>query len=305
MIVKLPEANATSTSYVPGSVAIKPNRFRDNVDVRSYRIEHELSEHPLLQLDGLVELAQRLPVEQREYVFAKQEFGTHEDLAHYRHAGEFRDLSTEQMIRGIETENRVIVLRNVESDPVYGRFVNECLDDLKEQIESVTGAISGRESFIFISPPHAYTPFHYDPEQNFFLQVRGQKQFAIYDVADRDVMPETAIERFYAEDKISKCEPKFFDRHQMYDLEPGDGVYVPVTAPHWVRTLDEVSISISINFRSPSSIRRARVCRANRMLRKMGRSPAPVSPQADAFADRVKSGLLGVPAGLRRALGRS
>ncbi len=300
MIVKLPDLNNQSTSYVPGSISINPDRFRDNVDIRSYRIEHQLSEHPLLQLDSLVELSQRLPVNQREYVFAKHELGTHDGLDRYQHAGDFSEFSTEQMIRGIEMENRVIVLRNVESDPIYGQFVNECLDDLKEQIESVTGAISGRESFIFISPPNAYTPFHYDPEQNFFFQIRGHKQFAIYDVADRDVMPETALERYYAEHKVTKCEPEFFDRYKMYDLEPGDGVYVPVTAPHWVRTLDEVSISISINFRSPSSIRRARVCRANRVLRKLGLSPAPVSLRADRISDRVKSGLLGIPARLRR-----
>jgi len=296
----MPATASPPVIYNPGSIIINQPLFRENVDLQPYRIEHRMTDHPLLQLDSLVELSQRLPVHQREYVFAKQEFGTHEDLARYEHAGDYQDLSTEEMIRGIETQNRVIVLRNVESDPIYGKFVNAALDDLKDQIEAVTGAISGRESFIFISPPRAYTPFHYDPEQNFFLQVRGRKEFAVYDVTDRLVMPETALENFFIQNRSMACPREHFERYELFSLEPGQGVYVPTTAPHWVRTLDEISISISINFRTPSSIRRARVCRANRFLRKLGLRPAPVSPRADTWVDRAKSGLLGVPATVRK-----
>jgi hypothetical protein len=287
-----------------GAVDIAVDQFRQHVDLHPYPITHALTHHPLLQLESLVDLAGRLPERQREYVFAKQEFGTHENLARYQHAGDFPDLSTDQMILDIEQQNRVIVLRNVESDPTYGQFVHTILDQLQDQIRSVTGQMSGRESFIFISPPRAYTPFHYDPEQNFFLQIRGRKEFAVYDVADRDVMPETALENFYAESRSTACEPQFFDRYQLFSLQPGGGVYVPTTAPHWVRTLDEVSISISINFRTPSSIRRERVCRLNRLLRRLGLPPQPVSPRADAWRDLCKAEWVGIPARLKRCLGR-
>jgi hypothetical protein len=301
MIVRLSE----STDYRPGAVSIDQPQFSQKVDRQPYSISHELSDHPLLQLEKLVELSQRLPSDQREYVFAKQEFGTHEDLDQYHHAQEGDELSTEQMIQNIEKHNTVIVLRNVESDPVYGLFVHECLNDLKSQIEPWTGPISGRESFIFISPPRAYTPYHYDPEQNFFLQVRGQKQMAIYDVADREVLPETALETYYSQgQKVTNCPKELFDRYELFDMQPGDGVYVPVTAPHWVRTLDDISISISINFRTPSSVRRDRVYRVNSMMRKSGLRPAPVSPQADSFADRTKSSLLGLPARMKKMIRR-
>lgn len=301
MIVRLPEA----TNYRSGAVSIDQPQFSQKVDRQPYSIAHELSDHPLLQLGKLVELSKRLPPGQREYVFAKQEFGTHEDLDQYHHAHEGDELSTEQMIQNIEKHNTVIVLRNVENDPIYGLFVHECLNDLKSQIEPWTGEISGRESFIFISPPRAYTPYHYDPEQNFFLQVRGQKQMAIYDVNDREVLPETALETYYSQgQKITNCPEELFDRYELFDMGPGDGVYVPVTAPHWVRTLDEVSISISINFRTPSSIRRDRVYRVNQMMRNFRLRPAAVSPQADSFGDRTKSALLGLPARLKKVIRR-
>jgi hypothetical protein len=250
-------------------------------------------------------LAKRLPTKQREYVFAKQEFGTHEDLEEYKHAADNDELTTDELIQGIEKQNVVIVLRNVESDPAYGNFVNECLDSLSEFVEPVTGPISGRESFIFVSPPNAYTPYHYDPEQNFFMQIRGQKQMAVYDVNNRDILPESALEEYYSNgQKITNCRSDLFEEYELFDLQPGEGVYVPVTAPHWVRTLDEISISVSINFRTPSSIRRDRVYRANRWLRKFGLRPKPVSPQASTLAELTKSQLLGVPGKIKKMIRR-
>jgi hypothetical protein len=294
-ILSRPELSQTTAP-----IDINSELFEKNIDLHAYQITHRLQEHPLLRLESLVELSKRLPPEQREYVFAKQEFGTHETGDHFEHAKPFDELSTEEMILNIEAQNRVIVLRNIEKDRLYGHFVGQVLESMQAQIEAIAGPISGRESFIFISPPKAYTPFHYDPEQNLFLQILGKKEFAVYDVNDRDVMPEYALENYLAKSQRTPCAPEFFDRYELFQLEPGKGVYVPTTAPHWVRTLDQISISISINFRTPSSIRRDRVCRFNRMLRKVCLNPARVSPRADSQRDRIKAGLFEIPSRLRK-----
>jgi len=290
-------------TYRDGMVNISEEKFSANVDKTPFAIEHQLQKHPLFQLESLVELSKRLPSEQREYVFGKQEFGSHDDLNQYKHAADNDELSTDELIQAIEHQNIVIVLRNVEQDPIYGQFVNECLDSLGRFVEPITGPMSGRESFIFISPPRAYTPYHYDPEQNFFMQIRGQKQMAIYDVQDRNILPEFALEKYYNEGQaITKCDESLFDKHELFEMGPGDGVYVPVTAPHWVRTMDDISISVSINFRTPSSIRRDRVYRMNRMMRKFGMRPSPVSAQANRLGEQSKSAILGVPARLRKLI---
>lgn len=303
MIQKLTQNQITEFS--DDMVYIDPDQFANKVDVTPFSIQHQLQSHPLFQLESLVELSKRLPKEQREYVFAKQEFGTHDNLEQYKHAADNDELSTEDLINAIETQNVVIVLRNVESDHLYGEFVNHCLDSLAGTVEPVTGPISGRESFIFVSPPNAYTPYHWDPEQNFFMQVRGKKQMAIYDVADRDLLPEEALERYYTQGQvITKCPEELFENYELFEMNPGDGVYVPVTAPHWVKTLDEVSVSVSINFRSPSSIRRARVFRMNRMMRRMGLRPRSVSPRADFWREQLKSSVLEIPAKIKKALGK-
>ena len=292
------------TAACDSPISIDPSTFAKHVDLRPFSLQHQLQDHPLFQLESLVALAKRLPLSQREYVFAKKEFGSHDDLSQYKHAADNDELSTDELIHAIEHQNVVIVLRNVESDAEYGEFVHGSLDSLSEIVEPTTGPMSGRESFIFVSPPNAYTPYHYDPEQNFFLQVRGQKQMAIYDVTDRTILPEAALEKYYNEGQlITKCEDQLFDDHQLFELNPGDGVYVPVTAPHWVKTLDEISISVSINFRTPSSIRRDRVYRMNRIMRRLGVSPAPVSPRADHWTERSKSSLLEVPARVKKLFG--
>ena len=293
---------ATPTAnFDPEMVQINPSAFAENVDLKPFAIQHQLPQHPLFALESLIELSKRLPASQREYVFAKKEFGSHDDLQQYKHAADNDELSTDELINAIEHQNIVIVLRNVESDPVYGEFVNACLDSLAQFVEPAAGTMSGRESFIFISPPHAYTPYHWDPEQNFFMQVRGRKQMAVYDVNDRNLLPESALEKYYGEGQlITKCDDELFDNYQLFDMKPGDGVYVPVTAPHWVKTLDEVSISVSINFRTPSSVRRDRVFRCNRLLRKLGLRPNPVSPRADRWSEITKSSLLELPARFRK-----
>ena len=296
-----PNPQNNAASFQKSMVKIDAEQFARNVDFHPFAIQHELKNHPLFQIESLVELAKRLPPNQREYVFGKQEFGTHDDLDHYKHAAENDELSTDELIQAIGEQNIVIVLRNVESDPVYGDFVNGCLDSLSEFVEPVTGPMSGRESFIFVSPPNAYTPYHFDPEQNFFMQIRGRKQMAIYDVNDREILPESALDKYYNDGQvITKCAEELFDKYELFEMNPGDGVYVPVTAPHWVRTLDEISVSVSINFRTPSSVRRDRVYRMNRLLRRLGVDPAPVSAQADRWSELTKSAILGIPAGFRR-----
>ena len=230
-------------TYHESMVEINRDEFARNVDLNPFAIQHQLEHHPLFQLESLVELSKRLPPNQREYVFGKQEFGTHDNLEQYKHAADNDELSTDELIQAIGEQNIVIVLRNVETDPVYGEFVNGCLDSLSKFVEPVTGPMSGRESFIFVSPPNAYTPYHWDPEQNFFMQVRGRKQMAIYDVNDRNILPESALEKYYNEGQlITKCEDHLFDNYELFDMNPGDGVYVPVTAPHWVRTMNDTHV---------------------------------------------------------------
>jgi len=49
---------------------------------------------------------------------------------------------------------------------------------------------------VIINSPNRVTPFHFDAEINFLVQVAGSKQAWVYDPLDRSVVTEQDIERY-------------------------------------------------------------------------------------------------------------
>jgi hypothetical protein len=66
-------------------------------------------------------------------------------------------------------------------------------------------------------------------------------------------------------------------------------VYVPAFMPRWVQNGPAASISLSITFRTPASLRLERVHLLNARLRRAGLSPRP--PGASPVRDRLKESL--------------
>jgi len=83
-----------------------------------------------------------------------------------------------------------------------------------------------REGFIFLSAPGSVTPSHTDPEHNLLLQIRGTKDMSLGEFPD-EVTRQIVLES--TRHRNIEWEPR---RPQTFALEPGDGVYVPVHAPH-------------------------------------------------------------------------
>jgi hypothetical protein len=77
-----------------------------------------------------------------------------------------------------------------------------------------------------------------------------------------------------------------------FALNPGEAIYVPVMAPHFVRNGPEPSVSLSITWRSEWSFAEADARAFNGLLRRWGVSPArpgrwPVSNRAKALGWRL------------------
>ena len=85
-------------------------------------------------------------------------------------------------------------------------------------------------------------------------------------------------------------------------LAPGDGVHVPVNAPHYVLNGPQPSVSFSITFRTPEGNRRSAVYRVNDRLRALGLRPRPVG--ATPLVDRAKYVGYALYERARRTLGR-
>ena len=232
-------------------------------------LDHGLAGHPLLALDALAALARRIRPVDVEYNRADLPVGI--DPADTPANG----LSVERTIREIEQCGSWMVLKFVEQDPAYRALLHEALAPLEETVRPTTGAMLKREAFIFISSPDAVTPFHFDPEHNILLQIRGTKTMTIFPAADETIVGGAAHEAFHAgghrnlvwrDDYASKGRP--------FDLAPGRAVYVPVKAPHWVKNGPEVSISLSVTWRSEWSYREEYARAMNALLRRAGLRPA-------------------------------
>jgi hypothetical protein len=144
------------------------------------------------------------------------------------------------------------------------------------------------EGYIFISSPRAVTPLHFDPEYNILFQARGSKTMTLFPTADPDIVSQEFFEAYF--DGGSRNLPwrdEWRARARPLSIVPGESIYVPILAPHWVQTHDEVSVSLSLTWRSEWSFHHADACRFNRRLRRIGLRPA--APRLYPADNRLKS----------------
>ncbi len=270
-----------------------PNQFRENFPDRGFKVRHNLCDQPELQLPSLIELARRLPENQVEYYSGK--VAIDQDGRKYPKNG----LSIVETVRRIEECGSWMVLKNVDTDPQYGKLLRVMLDEVYRQFGSGSRDYAMRDmhreaAFIFISSPNSVTPYHLDDEHNFLCQIRGSKQVSMWDPRDRSVMPEPQIEemlQFWHDESYDRRMPykdEFQQRATVYDLNPGEALHFPFGAPHWVKNGPAVSVSFSITFRSLMSERQAIVYYLNRRLRALGLNPTP--PERSPWRDSLKYG---------------
>src|SRR5262249_48154572 len=143
--------------------------------------------------------------------------------------------------------------------------------------EELTSEMLMREAFIFVSSPNVVTPYHMDPEYNFLLQICGKKTMHVFNRSDPEILTDLDIERHLSDSSAQiKFKPGYQAKAMSFDLRPGYGVHVPVTTPHWVQNGPEVSISLSVTFRTPHSERARIIHRVNALLRRNGVIPTSI-----------------------------
>ncbi|HEX5056862.1 MAG TPA: cupin-like domain-containing protein [Gammaproteobacteria bacterium] len=267
-------------------------------DRKPFLVRHHLDNHPLFGLSRLMQLAQYLPRECIEYNAGDLPVS----LGDSPTPG--NGLSVEETLRRIRDCRSWMVLKNVERDTEYAKLLEQCLDEVSMAVGGRIANMRQQEGFIFVSSPGSITPYHMDPEHNFLLQISGSKTVAIFDPADRELIPHETLERFHSGFRRKLIlEESHRGRAREFRLEPGTGLHFPVTAPHWVRNGDDVSVSFSITFRSRSCDRRETLYRINASLRKIGISP--VAPGQSAWRDGFKLGIHGMTRSVKRALRRA
>ena len=244
-----------------------------------FGVTHQLAGHPAFSVARLIDLARRMPVADVEWNSGGLPIGS--DPAQTPLNG----LSPEETIRRVETCGSWLVLKFVERDPVYAALLDQCLHAVAAVTEQVEPGMHRRHAFLFVSSPGATTPYHFDPEQNFLLQIRGTKTISVWDPSDRVALPEAEIERsLTGGHRNLPWLESFAERATSFNIEPGAGVHIPFAAPHWVRNGPRASVSLSVTFRTRATVAREGTVKVNAFLRRLGLSPSPLgrSPARDA-----------------------
>jgi hypothetical protein len=232
-------------------------------------LEHRLDTHPLLELDALAELAEWLPRGSIECHSDDQPIAVN-DVPTQLHEG------IGAAVRNIGNSGRWVGLRNVQQHPDYDRLLVELLDEVRPEVEAITGRMHRLESYIFISSPGAVTPLHFDPEHNILLQIRGSKTMTLFPAGDPRFAADELHESYHLGGR-----PELPWRDGMeaggsaISLSPGQALYVPVMAPHFVLNGPEPSLSLSITWRSEWSYAESDARIFNSILRRLGLRPRP------------------------------
>jgi hypothetical protein len=169
-----------------------------------------------------------------------------------------------------------VLLKQVQQDAAYRDLLDEVLAELRAEIEPVTGEILKPVAFVFISSPQAVTPLHFDPEYNILFQIRGTKTMTLFPARDPEVVTQQFREKYYmGGPRNLPWRDEFATRGREIHIGPGEAIYVPILAPHWVKTHCEVSVSLSLTWRSEWSFHQEDAHRFNSRLRRLGLDPAP------------------------------
>jgi hypothetical protein len=255
---------------------IDASELASNFAKTPFGVHHNLTAQELLSVESLAELAEALPGESIEHNRGDVDAVVADEKV------EVVEESPGDIARNIESNGCWMVLKNIEQIPAYKQLLDETLNEVDPLVRGREGGMNLREGFVFLSAPNSTTPAHTDHEHNFLLQIRGAKQMNIGGFATREA-EQLQVEKMFAGKRNMDQLPV---NPVAYELSPGDGVYVPPNAPHWVVNGPAVSVSLSITFRTPITERGAVVHTVNRRLRKLRISPRP--PGDHIATDKAK-----------------
>ncbi len=274
---------------------------------RIQAVRHRLVEHPLLQPDALIELGSRLEANGRirthgDDATAGTPFNTAPSLHPNRK-------SAAQTLGAIRDAHAWMSLLNVQTDKIYRELVGSVLDSIQPLVERRDPGMCHRAGWIFVTSPNTVTPFHFDKEHNFILQVRGHKRVYVWDHRDTVVASEMARDRFHTDNgrELLQWREEFRKRAHVFDLKPGEGAYMPSTSPHMVENSDEPSITMSFTYYTRSTLRDSLLHKSHAWMRTRGLQPPAVGrwPLLDALTHAGVSSAIDARRLLRRMAGQT
>lgn len=259
----------------------------------TFTVTHELVDHGLLQSNSIGALAERLPegsAEQSPTGSPEQALVADGGLD-YQPAAR---VDVAPALAGLEGRPESIYIHNIERDPEYGAFTVALLRELYPSLGLDPAEVTKEEAYLFLTGGPMTTATHVDHEFNFLLVIRGRKRVFIGAIPSPEA--EAALEAMHG-GAYGMCEA--VPRHgREFEIGPGEGIFIPPRAAHYVVNGDEACTALSIVFATRSLERQADVYRANHRLRRLGLAPRP--PGASPVRDRAKASAVQATRSARR-----
>lgn len=277
------------SSSVTASVAridIDRYRLRKAFDKEPLGFSHTLSELGLFKIEALHALSEKMAEHRQDYFVASTAPSPGTDFFSVPGI----PYKPPEAIERLDTSALRILLKRAENhDQSFRDLINTLFEQVVEYLPDLVGQkIVRLESGILISSAATITPFHFDPEIGFFSQIQGQK---IYHVYSPTVITEKELEESSLANGVMLTPIDLAGRdparEYVFDLFAGQGFHQPHSAPHWVQTGADRSISYTFVFETEATRARTRIRAFNHYMRRMRLTPA--APGSSPGGDAVKS----------------
>lgn len=290
---------STVQAYDKWSTVDPIEECRRELHKQAFSVRHPLAGHPLFTVEALTKVAEQA---------SKRQGDTYWDAGDLTLSDKWGstpkpDMTIPEIIDRIETAGAWLVMKHVEIDPAYKAVLDEFVAFVRELAgPELSKQMLKPEMLVFITSPNRKTPYHFDAEPNFLVQIQGAKDIWICDPTDRSITTEAELERYYAVTTTAGTyKPHAEKTARKFTLRPGDAVHIPTHGAHWVQNHNEVSVGLSLNFEFPRW-KYGDIYIANHYLRRLGVSPRP--PGSSVIADRSKAGAIGCVRQLRSMIKR-
>ena|SRR5579864_3569961 len=155
---------------------------------------------------------------------------------------------------------------------LFDRRYRELVDQLYGEMAADCPSFKPLSAFgtLLLSSPDAMVYYHADGPPTTLFHVRGRKRMWVYPAGDERFVSRYFLEEIFgsAMDEEVPYSPDFDQHAAAYDLEPGDAIWWPQNAPHRIKNLGTLNVSLSTRYETVESEQRKLVYNANRFFRR-------------------------------------
>lgn len=289
-----------AASGIQHYLALEDSRFNADYDREPFGFRHALAGLDLFKPESIARLAARLDAHPEDYYLSRSAATPGERFFAVPSRADSPSSALAHMADG---DARLLIKRPERHDERFHALLHALFEEVLRRRGGLRGERLLRlEGSLFISAGRTITPFHFDPEINFFAQIEGRKHYHLYPPA---AVSDEELERFYVRGAVEIGQVALATRDpaqaRHFVLDAGDGLHQPQNAPHWVETDAMRSLSYAFVYETTATRAASRARACNHYLRQLGF--VPPSPGRHPRADRMKSALMTAVIPLRRSAG--